>query len=72
METLLQAELEEDLGYAKHDSENKVTDNSRNGSSTKTFRSEYGDVQVDAQSIIQSGQKVWFVKGLSTLQLASI
>lgn len=47
VETLLQAELEEDLGYAKHDSENKATDNSRNGSSSKTLRSEFGPVQVD-------------------------
>jgi hypothetical protein len=31
VETMLQAELEAELGYAKNDTENKATDNSRNG-----------------------------------------
>ncbi|MGI6452214.1 MAG: IS256 family transposase [Syntrophomonadaceae bacterium] len=47
VETMLQAELEADLGYAKNDSENKATDNSRNGSSPKTLRSEYGPIDID-------------------------
>lgn len=47
VESMMQAELESDLGYAKHDSENKDTDNSRNGSSPKTLRSEYGSIDID-------------------------
>lgn len=47
VETMMQAELEADLGYAKNDSENKATDNSRNGSSPKTLRSEYGPIDID-------------------------
>lgn len=41
VESMMQVELEADLGYAKHDIEKKETDNSRNGSSSKTLRSEY-------------------------------
>lgn len=47
VETMMEAELEADLGYAKHDSENKKTSNSRNGSSPKTLRTEYGEVKID-------------------------
>ncbi len=47
VETMMEAELEADLGYAKHDSENKKTSNSRNGSSPKTLRTEYGEVEID-------------------------
>src|SRR6056297_676885 len=47
VETMMEAELEADLGYAKHDSENKKTSNSRNGSSSKTLRTEYGEVEID-------------------------
>lgn len=47
VETMMQAELEADLGYAKNDSENKTTDNSRNSSSPKTLRSEYGPIDID-------------------------
>ena len=46
IETMMEAELETDLGYAKHDKENKKTNNSRNGSSSKTLRTEYGDVTI--------------------------
>ena len=47
VEKMMQAELEEDLGYAKNDNGNKSTDNSRNGSSSKTLRSEYGEIDID-------------------------
>lgn len=47
VETMMQAELEADLGYAKNDTQNKETDNSRNGSSPKTLRSEYGLIDID-------------------------
>ena len=47
VETMLQAELESDLGYAKNDSKNKATDNSRNGTSSKTLRSDLGEIEID-------------------------
>lgn len=47
METMMQAELEDELGYAKHDIDNKHTENSRNGSSSKTVRSDYGEIEID-------------------------
>jgi putative transposase len=46
IQEMLKAELETDLGYAKHDTKNKRTTNSRNGYSKKTVRSEYGDVDI--------------------------
>jgi hypothetical protein len=41
VETMLQAELEDELGYAKHDIDNKNTENSRNDSSSKKVRSDH-------------------------------
>ena len=46
MENGLEAELDEDLGYSKYDYKNKATDNSRNGHSSKTLRTSFGDVEV--------------------------
>lgn len=46
IQELLEAELEAKLGYAKDDVENKNTDNSRNGYSTKTIKSEFGEVEI--------------------------
>ena len=45
MENGLEAELDE-LGYSKYDYKNKDTDNSRNGHSSKTLRTSFGDVEV--------------------------
>ena len=42
----LEAELEDELGYSKYDYRNKNTDNSRNGYSSKTLRTSFGDVDV--------------------------
>ena len=47
VESMMQAELEADLGYAKNDSKNKTTDNSRNGTSSKTLRSDLGEIEID-------------------------
>ena len=44
MENGLEAELDEELGYS--DYKNKDTDNSRNGHSSKTLRTSFGDVDV--------------------------
>lgn len=46
MENGLEEELEDDLGYSKYDYKNKSTDNSRNGHSSKTLRTSFGDVEV--------------------------
>ena len=46
MENGLEAELDEELGYSKYDYKNKDTDNSRNGHSSKTLRTSFGDVNV--------------------------
>ena len=46
MENGLEAELDEDLGYSRYDYKNKATDNSRNGHSSKTLRTSFGDVEV--------------------------
>ena len=46
MENGLDAELDDELGYTKYDYRNKNTDNSRNGHSSKTLRTSFGDVEV--------------------------
>ena len=46
MESGLDAELEETLGYGRYDYKRKNTDNSRNGHSSKTLRTSFGDVEV--------------------------
>ena len=46
MENGLDAELDDELGYSKYDYKDKDTDNSRNGYSSKTLRTSFGDVEV--------------------------
>ena len=46
MENVLEAELDDELGYSKYDYKNKNTSNSRNGHSSKTLRISFGDVEV--------------------------
>ena len=46
MENGLEAELDDELGYSKYDYRSKNTDNSRNGHSSKTLRTSFGDVEV--------------------------
>lgn len=46
MENGLEAELDEELGYSRYDYRNKETDNSRNGHSSKTLKTSFGDVEV--------------------------
>lgn len=43
----LEAEMDEALGYGKYDSIEKINDNSRNGYSKKTVKTELGPVQID-------------------------
>jgi putative transposase len=46
LQEMLEAELEHDLGYAKHEVASKETTNSRNGKSKKTITSEYGEQEI--------------------------
>ena len=46
MENGLEAELDDELGCSKYDYKNKDTDNIRNGHSSKTLRTSFGDVEV--------------------------
>lgn len=41
---MLEAELDEHLGYERSDNKSKMTTNSRNGYRNKTVRSDFGDV----------------------------
>lgn len=47
LENGLEAELDDELGYSKYDYRNKDTDNSRNGHSTKTMKTSFGEVEID-------------------------
>ena len=47
IQTMLEAEIEHELGYAKNSVSEKNTSNSRNGYSKKTVRSEYGNINLD-------------------------
>lgn len=46
LEGVLDEELDEELGYSKYDYRNNDTDNSRNGHSSKTMHTSYGDMEV--------------------------
>ncbi|WP_181392817.1 IS256 family transposase [Faecalicatena contorta] len=47
LEGVLDEELDEELGYTKYDYRNKDTNNSRNGHSSKTMHTSYGDMELD-------------------------
>jgi len=47
LEGALEGELESELGYSKYDYQNKETDNSRNGYSSKTLKNNYGNIDID-------------------------
>ena len=46
-ERVLEAEMHQHLGYAKHDPAGKNSGNSRNGKSSKTVRSIHGEIELD-------------------------
>ena len=46
VETALNAEMDEHLGYEKHSPEGRNTGNSRNGYSGKTLKSQHGEVEL--------------------------
>ena len=47
LQGMLEAEMDEKLGYSKYDYKNKDTDDSRNGYSKKTVTSSMGDIDLD-------------------------
>lgn len=47
LQGMLEAEMDQKLGYSKYDYRNKQTDDSRNGYSKKTVRSTMGDIELD-------------------------
>ncbi|MET4590651.1 hypothetical protein ABIA70_002256 [Arthrobacter sp. 754] len=47
LETALEAEIDEHLGYEKHDVSGRGSGNSRNGTRTKTVLTEIGPVEID-------------------------
>ena len=47
LQDMLEAELDQKLGYSKYDYQNKLTDDSRNGYSKKTVTSSLGDIDLD-------------------------
>ncbi len=60
VEAALNAELDEHLGYARHEQSNK--DNYRNGYSSKTIRTEDGEVDLDAPRDRESSFEPQLVK----------
>ena len=47
LETMLQAEIDEHLGYEKHSAEGDHSGNSRNGHGKKTIKSAWGEAEID-------------------------
>lgn len=47
LQDILEAEMDEHLGYSKYDYQNKETDDSRNGYSSKTVTSSMGEIDLD-------------------------
>ena len=47
LQGMLEAEMDDKLGYSKYDYRNKTTDDSRNGYSPKTVVSSMGNIDID-------------------------
>jgi transposase-like protein len=54
LETALEAEMSEHLGYDKHDPAGRDGGNSRNGTRTKTVLTEIGPVQIEVPRDVES------------------
>jgi transposase-like protein len=50
---MMEAELEDHIGYEKHSHEVKETSNRRNGSYPKKLMSSYGEVEIDVLGIVK-------------------
>src|SRR3989339_324209 len=62
VEGILEEELNEHLGYEKHDPKGKHTGNSRNGYSSKTVRSSDGEIELEIPRDRNSSFEPQFVK----------
>jgi putative transposase len=62
VETLLDGELTDHLGYEKHDQKTKATDNARNGFTPKTVKSKFGEIGLDVPRDRQSDFEPQIVK----------
>jgi putative transposase len=47
LEAFLELEMEQHLGYAKHEPEGRGSGNSRNGATSKTVRGDFGEVEIE-------------------------
>jgi transposase-like protein len=47
LEAFLELEMEEHLGYPKHDAEGRGSGNSRNGATSKTVRGDFGEIEIE-------------------------
>lgn len=56
IQEMLNSELDEELGYEKYNQSNKKTENSRNGFSEKSMRSEHGDEKRISSSDLGAGR----------------
>ncbi len=53
LQSFLEAEIEESLGYEKYDIKNKQTTNSQNGYSQKTVKTKFGKMELDIPARIE-------------------
>ena len=56
IENGLDAELDDELGYSRYDYKNKNTNNSRNGHSSKTLRTSFGDTEISVPMSLSQEQ----------------
>ena len=54
LEAFLELELEQHLGYAKHDPEVRGSGNSRNGATPKTVRGDFGELEIETHPLEQT------------------
>jgi putative transposase len=62
VETLLEGELTDHLGYEKHNQKAKATDNARNGFTPKTVKSKFGEIGLEVPRDRQSDFEPQIVK----------
>lgn len=66
VERVLESEMTEHLGYEKHDPEGRGTGNSRNGSNSKTLKTESGQVEISTPRDREGSFEPQFIKKRQT------
>ena len=66
IETALNAEMDEHLGYEKHSSEGNGTGNNRNGTTRKTLKGDFGEIEIETPRDRESSFEPQFVKKRQT------